>query len=62
MCFLEYRRTSVDSTIFMSVEVVSGLTDTAINEIVKSLPYINSPEYIENHISIVDSSVQEEVL
>jgi len=59
---IKFRNTCFDTTIFNSVEVVSGLCDGTIEEIIQHLPYINTLQYIEDHLTIINDRVAEEVL
>ena len=61
-CLHECRRKSINSVFFTSIDIASGLPDSIIDEIILHFPFIDSINYIENNLSVVDKRVMLEVL
>ena len=61
-CLEEFRKKSFNSVVFTSIEISYELPNSIIEEIVSHLPFIDSMEYLEKNLCIVDKRVMVEVM
>jgi len=59
---IQYRSESLQSTVFTSLEISSGLPDVIIEEIISHLPFIDSYNHLNQHFPFINKNVKEEIL